>query len=298
MLASATRPIHHHQHLHHHPRLDQEQDTPANAHSSLLRLSRRHSVPASGILAFLPPDCPPASAPLVIPPATLQDRSPALSSGNVNRHRYGHRHTRSEVYDSRTNNPTPTTPIVVVKRYTPSKQEEQRRVHRGLVRRMLKAVTGADDELWDDDEDDVQLPAIGEFEWAGILRSVEPEGALIALLPLTASANACSLGNAQGGGSALGHVPDHTAEPGRCIDDHADGAVCTHDGDRPVCGESAKDDEDAHGATKFRDGGAQRGRGGGCPGHGYRGDIYAHDVDREHAPGHRRDAPAARAPGA
>jgi len=101
----------------------------SSAQNSLLRLSRRHSLPAnvalSGLLGFLS-QLPDRNDGRDAAAAALSGRRPRViehtrsssvivtrnstgSEGAVNRHRYGHRHTRSEAYDQ----------PIIVKNYNP-----------------------------------------------------------------------------------------------------------------------------------------------------------------------------------
>ncbi|KAI5780836.1 hypothetical protein EDC01DRAFT_667396 [Geopyxis carbonaria] len=151
----------------------------STAQSSLLRLSRRHSLPASaagvsGILSFWAQNSNNSNnhsegvggipihgngqSPVVVPyrrPNLHMRSSSVLVNGTVpvnggvgsNGHHRGHRHTRSENLDQpvivKSYNPDPAAPCAV-----PIEEEE---------------------------DDDCQLPSIDDFSFDGILKAVDPE---------------------------------------------------------------------------------------------------------------------------
>ncbi|KAI5854183.1 hypothetical protein BZA05DRAFT_371346 [Tricharina praecox] len=106
----------------------------STAHTALLRLSRRHSLPTAVLLSLAPTTTTPQ-----------HHRSASVTVNTQNRHRYGHRHTRSE-WDQ----------PVIVKSYSPPRED------------LL-------DEVFDEDEMDTPLPSVDDFSWDGILKAVEPE---------------------------------------------------------------------------------------------------------------------------
>ncbi|KAF8252993.1 hypothetical protein K440DRAFT_576857 [Wilcoxina mikolae CBS 423.85] len=139
----------------------------SSAQNSLLRLSRRHSLPAnvalSGLLGFLS-QLPDRNDGRDAAAAALSGRRPRViehtrsssvivtrnstgSEGAINRHRYGHRHTRSEAYDQ----------PIIVKNYNPG------------------TTAPAPQPIEEEDEMDVQLPSLGDFSFDGILKAVEPQ---------------------------------------------------------------------------------------------------------------------------
>jgi hypothetical protein len=130
--------------------------SPSSAHSVLLRLNRRHSLPTSGLLSgffrhgqgehdtF-------TSAAAAANQSDTHTRSAsvvvsAVADGVGNRHRYGHRHTRSEAY----NQP------IIVKNYNPAARVQM-------------------EDLGDAGDEDVQLPGIQDFSWGCILKAVDPQ---------------------------------------------------------------------------------------------------------------------------
>ncbi|PWW72771.1 hypothetical protein C7212DRAFT_223356 [Tuber magnatum] len=139
------------------------------AQSSLLRISRRHSLPASttfsNFFSLWGNDNDPAA-----PPGrdhydhqnnvNQQQRrpgsngTPRIVNGNGsgvggNRHRYGHRHTRSAVVDQ----------PVIVKSYNP-----------GPASSSIASPVREEDDL-----EKLVLPSIDSFSFDGILKSIEPE---------------------------------------------------------------------------------------------------------------------------
>ncbi|KAG0123964.1 hypothetical protein HOY82DRAFT_209783 [Tuber indicum] len=147
------------------------------AQSSLLRISRRHSLPASttfsNIFSLWGNDNDPAAPPgrdhynhqNNVNQRQQQPSSngaPRIVNGNGsgvggNRHRYGHRHTRSAVVDQ----------PVIVKSYNPGPASS--------------SIASPIHE--EDDPEKLVLPSIDSFSFDGILKSIEPEvtGALSAV---------------------------------------------------------------------------------------------------------------------
>jgi hypothetical protein len=124
--------------------------SPSSAQSALLRLSRRHSLPTSGLLSgfFASPPSNKAHNRSVSAAGAISGGGSGGgcggSGGGGNRHRYGHRHTRSEAYSQ----------PIIVKNYNPA-----------------PAVMAEEEDL----DLEVALPPLSDFEWGGILKAVEPK---------------------------------------------------------------------------------------------------------------------------
>lgn len=92
------------------------------------------------------------------------------SSGNVNRHRYGHRHTKS----AHLNQP------VIVKTYEPpppSTGMESSSLPKVKLSFIFVSVLRITDERTQDwQKNRVELPSVESFSFSGILKSVEPQG--------------------------------------------------------------------------------------------------------------------------
>jgi hypothetical protein len=124
--------------------------SPSSAQSALLRLSRRHSLPTSGLLSGF----------FASPPSNKGHTRSVSAAGAIggggsgggcgggggggNRHRYGHRHTCSEAYSQ----------PIIVKNYNP-----------------------APPVMFEEEDLDLEaaLPPLSDFEWGGILKAVEPK---------------------------------------------------------------------------------------------------------------------------
>ncbi|KAF8460617.1 hypothetical protein BDZ91DRAFT_738819 [Kalaharituber pfeilii] len=155
--------------------VDSSQDT--NARASLLKLTRRHSLPASyhlsNFLSFFSQNdlgsthggpnvnearATPGPHSHTATTRTVADSDPAgqaPTSSSVNRHRYGHRHTRSAVLDQ----------PVVVRTYNPP-ATPRLPTRAGMMNPAIYE---------EEDTQRVELPPIEAFSFDGILKAINPE---------------------------------------------------------------------------------------------------------------------------